>query len=371
MAEEIRASPGQALVRLDGITKRFGQHVAVDDLSLDIRRNEFFALLGPSGCGKTTLLRMLAGFETPDAGRIRLDGQDIGTLPPHLRPVNMMFQSYALFPHLNVIDNVSFGLRQEKLPREERDARVDEMLRMVRMGEFGKRKPHQLSGGQRQRVALARALVKRPKVFLLDEPLAALDKKLRTQTQFELRELQKTLRVTFVIVTHDQEEAMIMADRIAVMQDGKLAQVASPRVVYEQPASRWIAEFIGEINLIEGVVSTVNAQETVVETAAAGRLQLPLGNAAHRGDRVMVAIRPEKIAIARGADRPATGHCVSGILIDTGYFGDISVYKVKLDGPGTMRIAATNAGRAEDAPASKGERVTLSWSADAARVLTR
>jgi len=371
MAEEVLVSPDRPLVRFEGVSKRFGAHAAVEDFTLDIRRNEFFALLGPSGCGKTTLLRLLAGFEAPDRGRILLDGEDIGALPPHRRPVNMMFQSYALFPHLTVSDNVAFGLKQEKLPRQEMHMRVKDMLCMVKMEQFAIRKPHQLSGGQRQRVALARALVKRPKVFLLDEPLAALDKKLRTQTQFELRELQQKLRVTFLIVTHDQEEAMTMADRIAVMKDGRLAQVASPREIYEHPRSRWVAEFIGDVNLLEGVVSAVDAEETVVETAAAGRVRVKHGNAAHRGDRVMVAIRPEKVMIAREGETAPAGHCASGVLLDTNYFGDISVHKVKLDGAGTMRIASANVSRAGVPVAQKGERVTLTWGEDAALVLTQ
>ncbi len=383
MAEEV-VSSGKPLVRFEGVGKHFGRHAAVEDFSLDIHRNEFFALLGPSGCGKTTLLRMLAGFETPDAGRILLDGEDIAALPPHLRPVNMMFQSYALFPHLTVADNVAFGLKQEKLPRKEMHMRVNDMLCMMKMEEFAIRKPHQLSGGQRQRVALARALVKRPMVFLLDEPLAALDKKLRTQTQSELRDLQKKLRITFLIVTHDQEEAMTMADRIGVMQAGRLAQVAPPREIYEHPASRWVAEFIGEVNLLDGTVSAVDAQETWIETAAVGSVRVGQGNAAHRGDRVTVAIRPEKIAIARAGLRhaeaasaaqageaPSAPNSVSGQLIETGYFGDISVYKVKLDGPGTMRIATANVTRADAPVAKPGERVTLTWDADAGMVLTK
>lgn len=371
MAEKITGSSDSPLVRFESVSKRFGKHVAVENFTLDIRGNEFFALLGPSGCGKTTLLRMLAGFETPDEGRILLDGEDIGALPPHQRPVNMMFQSYALFPHLSVADNVAFGLKQEKLRRNDLHMRVYDMLCMVKMEDFSIRKPHQLSGGQRQRVALARALVKRPKVFLLDEPLAALDKKLRTQTQFELRQLQKKLGITFVIVTHDQEEAITMADRIAVMKEGGLAQVASPRDIYEHPASRWVAEFIGEVNLIEGAVSSVDAQTTEVETAAAGTLRINHGNAAHRGDRVSVAIRPEKIAIARADGTAQSGNTASGVLLETRYFGDISVYKVKLDGAGTMRVASANISRAGEPVAQTGERVTLTWSADAAWVLTQ
>ena len=239
-------------MRFEAVTKRFGDFTAVDNLSLDLYEREFFALLGPSGCGKTTLLRMLAGFETPDQGRVLLDGEDISPIPPYRRPVNMMFQSYALFPHLTVEGNIAFGLKQDGLPKSEIATRVAEGLALVRLEAFGKRKPHQLSGGQRQRVALARALVKRPRVFLLDEPLAALDKKLREETQFELMDLQSKLGLTFIIVTHDQEEAMTMADRIGVMNHGRLSQVATPSELYEQPNSRWVADFIGDVNLVEG-----------------------------------------------------------------------------------------------------------------------
>src|SRR3954454_3852491 len=245
------------LVTFERITRRFGAFTAVDGLSLEINEREFFALLGPSGCGKTTLLRLLAGFEAPDDGRVTLEGLDLAGVPPYRRPVNMMFQSYALFPHLTVAGNVAFGLKQDGLAKDEIARRVDEMLALMQLSGFGSRRPDQLSGGQRQRVALASSLAKRPKVLLLDEPLAALDRKLREETRFELKELQQRLATTFVIVTHDQDEAMTVADRIAVMNGGKLAQVGTPAAVYERPNSRWVAGFLGEVNLIEGQVTEV------------------------------------------------------------------------------------------------------------------
>jgi putrescine transport system ATP-binding protein len=356
------------LVRFERVTKRYGGVEAVRDLSLEIGAGEFFALLGPSGCGKSTLLRMLAGFETPDEGRILLDGEDIVAVPPHLRPVNMMFQSYALFPHLTVAGNIAFGLKQEHLPKSEIDARVAAMLSLVQLDKLAVRKPHQLSGGQRQRVALARALVKRPKVFLLDEPLAALDKKLRTETQFELMALQEKLGLSFIIVTHDQEEAMTMADRIGVMNHGRLAQVGTAAEIYEQPATRWVAEFIGDVNLLEGTVSEA-AGEAVTVTTSAGPLRATSPAAVKSGDNVAVAIRPEKFRISQ--EKPhMQANCLSGEVLDIGYLGDMSLYKVRLDTGVIVRAASLNMTRLLHRPIGWNERVFLSVAPDAAIVLT-
>ena len=292
---------GVPLLRIDSVVKTFGGFTAVDRLSLDVRAGEFFALLGPSGCGKTTLLRMLAGFEAPDSGRILLDGKDIAPVLPHQRPVNMMFQNYALFPHLNVRDNIAFGLKRVGLPRAEIAARVSEMIALVRLEGMEKRKPDQLSGGQRQRVALARSLARRPRVLLLDEPLAALDKKLRASTQRELTGLQRRLRMTFIIVTHDQDEAMLLADRIGVMDRGRLEQVAVPRQLYEAPTSRWVAEFVGDINILEGQIESRDAQRVSVATQNAGTISAAEPRQELTKTAVCVAIRPEKVRLSRRA----------------------------------------------------------------------
>lgn len=363
--------PGAApLVQLDGITKRFGDVTALDRLSLDIYPSEFFALLGPSGCGKSTLLRLLAGFETPSEGRVLLGGDDIVHVPPYRRPVNMMFQSYALFPHLTVAGNVAFGLQQEGLPKPEIAARVAEMLSLVRLEAFARRKPDQLSGGERQRVALARSLVKRPKVLLLDEPLAALDKKLREQTQFELMELQEKLGTTFVIVTHDQEEAMTVADRIAVMSRGRVVQVGVPAEVYEQPNSRYVAGFIGDVNLLEGRLTSTGPGGSLIDTSA-GRVTSMHAVDAAAGATVWMALRPEKLRL--GAEPPAetAENCVRGTVCDIGYLGNFSVYKVRLDNGAVMKAAVANATRLIERPIGWDDRIWLSWTPQAGVVLTR
>ena len=357
------------LVRFQNITKRFGATAAVDRVSLDIYEREFFALLGPSGCGKTTLLRLLAGFESPNEGRVLLANQDLGSVPPYRRPVNMMFQTYALFPHLTVEGNVAFGLRQDGLPRDAVKARVEEMLALVRLEDFAKRKPHQLSGGQRQRVALARALVKRPKVLLLDEPLAALDVKLREDTRLELMDLQTGLGLTFIIVTHDREEAMTLAHRIAVMDEGEIVQVATPAEIYEQPRSRFIADFIGDVNLIEGGLASLEPGRVVIESAAGLLIAADPGEA-KRGDPVCLAVRPEKVRISR--DRPPdVANCLAGQVVDVAYLGDVSTYRVRLRTGVVMKATATNLTRLVQRPIGWDDQVWLSWAPDAGIVLTR
>ncbi|MGA8949923.1 MAG: ABC transporter ATP-binding protein [Xanthobacteraceae bacterium] len=362
----------QPLLRIEGLTKRFGAYPAVDNLSLDIYPGEFFALLGPSGCGKTTLLRLIAGFERAGAGRIFLEGADLLPVPPHRRPVNMMFQSYALFPHLTVAGNVAFGLKQEGLPKAQIAERVAEMLALVRLQDFGARRPHELSGGQRQRVALARALIKRPRILLLDEPMAALDKKLRGETQFELMELQRRLGLTFIIVTHDQSEAMTVADRIAVMDRGRLMQVAPPAEIYEQPSSRWVADFIGSVNLLEG---RVGSDGTSVEGTALGRLRVAAKITAEPGATVWVAVRPERL---RMAPDPAESDAewalesdVAATLADVAYLGDLSVYRLRTTAGVPLQACRANVGLFAGRTITANDKVWLNFARTAAIVLTQ
>lgn len=362
----------RALVEFRGVTKRFGDVAAVNDLSLMLYPQEFFALLGPSGCGKTTLMRMLAGFETPEKGTIWLDGQDITTVPPHLRPVNMMFQSYALFPHMTVAGNVAYGLKREGLAAPEIDRRVAEMLELVKLSGFDRRKPHQLSGGQRQRVALARCLVKRPKLLLLDEPMAALDRRLRERTQFELMELQSALGLTFMVVTHDQDEAMTMAGRMAVMDKGRLIQVGPPAVIYETPANRQVAEFVGDINIFEGHVTSVAGERTRVDVPLIGRVEFDEGAPREAvGDAITLGIRPEKIEISH--DEPAqAANKVAGAIWDIGYLGDITMIQVMVGRENDreevgrlVKVALANRTRRMTRPFAWDDEVWLSWDVEA------
>jgi putrescine transport system ATP-binding protein len=363
-------------VRMAAVTKRFGDFTAVDAVSLDIRRGEIFCLLGGSGSGKTTLLRMLAGFERPTAGSIQIDGQDLGAIPPYERPVNMMFQSYALFPHMTVEKNVAFGLEQEHKRRDDIRRQVGEILEIVQMSGFGARKPHQLSGGQRQRVALARALVKRPKLLLLDEPLAALDKKLRERTQFELINIQQRLGVTFIVVTHDQEEAMTLGTRLGVMNRGRIAQVGTPSDIYESPATRFVADFIGSVNMFEGQVAENGTRGGLrircSELGCTVRAERAPGCAG--GATVWTAIRPEKIHIARqppGADDPASAeNLVRGTVKEIAYMGDMSIYLVQLESGRMLRVTLPNVMRGAERPIAREESVWLSWHGSSPVVLT-
>ena len=357
------------MIQFKNVTKRFGGFTAIDNLSLDIFEREFFALLGPSGCGKTTMMRMLAGFEQPSEGTILLSGQDIAPVPPNKRAVNMMFQSYALFPHLNVWDNIAFGLRRDNMPKHDLEDRVEEMLRLTRLEKFARRKPHQISGGQRQRVALARSLAKAPKLLLLDEPLGALDKKLRQDTQFELMDIQEKTGTTFVIVTHDQEEAMTVASRVAVMDQGKLMQVATPDRIYENPNSVYVADFIGDVNIIQGR-ATSTGEDTYRIDWAEGQPSLTATSANHfsDGQTCHLAIRPEKVTIS--AERPADAvNAVQGKVHDIAYLGNLSTYYVELSNGIIIKAQTANTRRISRRSFTWEDPVWLSWTATAAVLL--
>ncbi|HRJ59767.1 MAG TPA: polyamine ABC transporter ATP-binding protein [Azospirillaceae bacterium] len=361
-------------VRIEKVSKRFGDFLAVDDVNLSIYRGELFSLLGGSGSGKTTLLRMLAGFEQPSEGKIFIDGVDMSGIPPYERPVNMMFQSYALFPHMSVEENIAFGLKQDRMGRDQIRERVAEMLDLVQLSKFGKRRPHQLSGGQRQRVALARALAKRPKLLLLDEPLGALDKRLREKTQFELVNIQEKLGVTFVVVTHDQEEAMTMSTRIAVMNQGYIVQVGTPTEVYEYPNTRFTAQFIGDVNLFEGRVIEDEPDHVLIASEEAGcDLYINHGTPTPVGSQVAVAVRPEKIMLRKEDDDGVADdrNLTAGTVREIAYLGDASIYIIELDSGKTVRVTAPNVTRRVDMPITWEDRVQLSWRPYAGVVLTQ
>ena len=351
-----------AFIRIRGISKHFGKFVAVDNVDLDIAQGELFSILGGSGCGKTTLLRMMAGFETPTAGSIEIDGVDVTSMPPYDRPVNMMFQSYAVFPHMTVEKNIAYGLRKEKVGATELSKRVDETIELVQLGDFRKRKPDQLSGGQQQRVALARALIKRPKVLLLDEPLAALDKKLREHTQFELMNIQDELGVTFVVVTHDQEEAMTLSTRIAVMEKGRFLQVGKPKEIYEYPSNRFVADFIGTINTFEGVVSVIDDESISIKSKEAGGAITALGKHDVAVDQaVCVAVRPEKIFIGRSKPEDQTDICMKGVVDDLGYLGNLSLYRIRLESGKLILVSRQNRRRSSKRFVEWEDEIWVSW----------
>lgn len=355
------------LIQFKNVTKRFGDFTAIDNLTLDIYAQEFFALLGPSGCGKTTLMRMLGGFETPTEGQIFLDGVDIVPVPPNERPVNMMFQSYALFPHLTVWENIAFGLKRSDMPKDQIGDRVEKMLKLTQLGKFAKRKPHQISGGQRQRVALARSLAKAPKLLLLDEPLGALDKKLRNETQFELMDIQESTGTTFVIVTHDQEEAMTVASRVAVMVDGQLAQVATPDQIYEAPTTTYVADFIGDVNLIAGKSSLTDGGMDVHWDDNQPAIHVTTNSPLSARTVCHFAIRPEKVSIS--AEKPDAVNVMKGKIIDIAYLGNISTYHVEIAAGVIFKAQATNTRRLSRRTYTWEDEVYLSWTDTAGVVL--
>jgi len=366
VGEHVEDNP-EPIIRIENLSKQFGETKAVDAVDLEIRKGELFAILGSSGCGKSTLLRILAGFEVPTSGRMLIDGVDMTNVPPYERPVNMMFQSYAVFPHMTVEKNVAYGLKKERLAKGEIRDRVAEMLKLVQLSELAARKPDQLSGGQLQRVALARALVKRPKVLLLDEPLAALDKRLREQTQFELMNIQYELGVTFVVVTHDQEEAMTLADRIAVMDQGRFVQIGTPAEVYEFPDNWFVANFFGTINTFEGTVTELVEGLALIESVEAGatvRATLRsenLANGIKVGSKVHAAVRPEKILIGKNSPDDGGRSLLKGTVLDLAYHGNLSVYRVKTTGGALVQVSTQNVERRAQRTVEWDDEVYLSW----------
>jgi putrescine transport system ATP-binding protein len=381
MADSVAKAPGRGddsrFLSINRLSKHFDEVAAVDDVSLDIEKGEIFALLGSSGCGKSTLLRMLAGFEKPSIGNIFLDGADIATMPPYERPINMMFQSYALFPHLTVWENVAFGLKRDGMPKDQIAERVEKMLATVKLKPYSKRKPHQLSGGQQQRVALARCLAKSPKLLLLDEPLGALDKKLREETQFELVSIIKKVGVTCVMVTHDQEEAMIMADRIAVMQEGKFLQVGQPTQIYETPSCLFVAGFIGDVNLFKGTVEVDEPDHVVIDSPEC-KHYVSHGITGTMGMEVSVGLRPEKICLQkheptldqRESPTEQGYNQAVGTIDGVAYFGKYTVFHVKLDNGKVIKASRENSARHEDNRLERGEKVFAWWDGSDVVVLT-
>jgi putrescine transport system ATP-binding protein len=348
-------------IRIENVTKKFGEFTAVNDVSLNVYQGELFSLLGGSGCGKTTLLRMLAGFEVPTSGKIYIDGIDMADIPPYGRPTNMMFQSYALFPHMTVEQNVAFGLKQDKRPAAEIRDRVGAILDMVQLTQFAKRKPHQLSGGQRQRVALARALVKAPKLLLLDEPLGALDKKLREATQFEIMNIQDKLGITFIVVTHDQEEAMTLSTRIGVMDQGRIVQIGTPQEIYEYPNTKHVADFIGSVNLFEGRIIEDEPDHVLIDSPDAGcKIHIDHGIAAAPGAKVWSALRPEKIQLTKG-DLDLDKNCARGIVKGIAYMGNLSIYLIELSSGKQVKVTMPNQVRAAEHAIGWDDKVSLTW----------
>ena len=354
----------KAFIEIRGISKYFGDFAAVYKVDLDIKKGELFSILGASGSGKTTLLRMMAGLEIPTEGKIFIDGIDMTNVPPYRRPVNIMFQNYALFPHMTVFDNIAYGLKKEGVAKDIIQEKVSKMLTLVKLPEYGKRKPNQLSGGESQRVALARSLIKEPKVLLLDEPLAALDKKLRQSTQFELIDIQEELGVTFVIVTHDQEEAMTLSDRIAVMEEGEFVQIGAPNLIYEHPKNKFVADFIGNINMFDATVIDSNEQDVSIHCEAlGGDIVLQKPSHAYNIKEISVALRPEKVMIDKQQPTDENIDFVTGIVEDFGYFGNLSIYRVRTNNGQIIQVSKQNRIRSEHT-ITWADEVYLSWESD-------